>query len=772
MVRTLLTDPGSLGLLACVGIYTLVAIVALLQRGSRGVTADWLALLAVSSASWCLVQLAGRYGDFAGLSPALLNRVPLYAALSLSGLMVHYCRAFLRQGDPGWSWLGLLTAWLILAGLLELNVPQWPSQIPVTPGLMIIRAGMVDAVIIGGWAFMVGGATLITLQAFQGAAQPLHRNRIAYWAPALLLTVTGYGLLFAGHPVLGQGVVMGGVLVTAYATLRHQLRDVRQAARTGLTYGVTVGVLGAAAVGGVAAIERWLATASPLLMLGARVGLVMGLAMAYTPLFGLVRGLVNRLILKRDYDPSRAVRDYSVSISNILDVRQLARVSLQIIEETLGAQSGHLFLVDRKLSAIGQHHAFTLRSVDEGSAPIEGELNESNPVAQYLFKEYRPLTQYDVDLLPRFQDIAVEEREWLAALQADVYVPVYSKGVWIGLFAIGPKRSRDRYFDDDLNLLSTLADQTTVALENARLVDNLIHLNRTLREAYTALDQANRQLEHLDRAKSDFIAVLSHELRTPLSIMVGYSQLLTADPEFTDNTANAPIIEGMNKGATRLQELIELMIDMAEVDNQALTLYHMPVPVEPILRTVAERFGPVTRERSLTITLDPGLARLPEVEADPEMLGKVFYHLIINAIKYTPDGGRIMLFGQAVQPGHPRLAEGGIEVVVADTGIGIDPQYLEVIFTKFYRTGDAALHSTGKTKFKGGGPGLGLAIARGIVEAHGGQIWAESPGYDEEKCPGSLFHVVLPMRSKSGRLLNGAGKPANVTGPAITAPVS
>jgi signal transduction histidine kinase len=86
--------------------------------------------------------------------------------------------------------------------------------------------------------------------------------------------------------------------------------------------------------------------------------------------------------------------------------------------------------------------------------------------------------------------------------------------------------------------------------------------------------------------------------------------------------------------------------------------------------------------------------------------------------------------------------------VVRDTGIGIDPKVQELIFTKFYQTGPAAYHSSGKTKFKGGGTGLGLAIAKGIVTSHGGTIWAESPGYDEATCPGSQFHVILPvMRS-------------------------
>lgn len=129
------------------------------------------------------------------------------------------------------------------------------------------------------------------------------------------------------------------------------------------------------------------------------------------------------------------------------------------------------------------------------------------------------------------------------------------------------------------------------------------------------------------------------------------------------------------------------------------------------------------------------------------MVYKVFYQLVINAIKYTPDGGTITVSGVIVSPGEMNLPEGGVEIIVADTGIGIKPEFLEVIFTKFYKTGELALHSTGKTKFKGSGPGLGLAITKGIVEAHGGRVWADSSGMDEETCPGSQFHVVLPLKT-------------------------
>jgi hypothetical protein len=125
----------------------------------------------------------------------------------------------------------------------------------------------------------------------------------------------------------------------------------------------------------------------------------------------------------------------------------------------------------------------------------------------------------------------------------------------------------------------------------------------------------------------------------------------------------------------------------------------------------------------------------------------LFFHLATNAIKFTPNGGKINIVGRALNPNQRDLPEGGVEIVVADTGVGVAPEFREIIFTKFYQPEeDLNKHSTGKTKFKGAGAGLGLALSKGIVEAHGGRIWVESPGYDDVNFPGSQFHVVLPLR--------------------------
>jgi signal transduction histidine kinase len=126
-----------------------------------------------------------------------------------------------------------------------------------------------------------------------------------------------------------------------------------------------------------------------------------------------------------------------------------------------------------------------------------------------------------------------------------------------------------------------------------------------------------------------------------------------------------------------------------------------------------------------------------------QRLVQAFRNIITNAIKFTPDGGRIDITA-SLQPGQ-NGADDHILVMISDTGVGINEEDLELIFEKFYRAYDPSLHSTGAYKFMGAGPGLGLTIARGVIESHGGRVWAESSGHNMETCPGSTFYVLLPV---------------------------
>lgn len=265
-----------------------------------------------------------------------------------------------------------------------------------------------------------------------------------------------------------------------------------------------------------------------------------------------------------------------------------------------------------------------------------------------------------------------------------------------------------------------------------------------LEHATAELERIQRELERLDKSKSDFISVAAHELKTPLTLIEGYSAMLKevvakeAPPGLKAQIA--PFLEGIERGSKRIREIVDDLVDVSLIDNGMLKLSFQPLWLNQIFRSLSDELAPVLRERRLTLQINqfPGIDRV--IFGDIERLQQVFRNLLINAIKYTPDGGKITIDGQ--------LLPGFVEVTVSDTGIGIALEDQRRIFEKFGRVGSSQTHSSGKTKFKGGGPGLGLPIAKGIVEAHGGSIWVESPGYDEEKCPGSTFHVLLPLREE------------------------
>ena len=309
------------------------------------------------------------------------------------------------------------------------------------------------------------------------------------------------------------------------------------------------------------------------------------------------------------------------------------------------------------------------------------------------------------------------------------------------MLAFGAKLSGHRYTEDDLVTLSALGNQTAVALENARLVDNLMRLNDELLRARSELENTNRALERLDQTKSDFISVASHELRTPLTVIKGYVEMLLenpgADPEVHQ------FIKGINDGAIRLHEIMDSMFEIAQIDARSLQLHLQQIDLGNMIQEVCQAQSKAAMGRKLSLSID--LPVLPNIKADPDSLRKVFQHLVNNAVKFTPDGGKVTITGHVADARPIDLPDGGVEIVVSDTGVGVDPNFRELIFTKFYQAGDLTKHSTSKSRFKGGGSGLGLALSKGIVEAHNGRIWVESPGYDEVHFPGSQFHVLIPL---------------------------
>ncbi len=272
------------------------------------------------------------------------------------------------------------------------------------------------------------------------------------------------------------------------------------------------------------------------------------------------------------------------------------------------------------------------------------------------------------------------------------------------------------------------------------------------------MEKVQKQMERVDKSKSAFISVAAHELKTPITLIEGYASMMEDLLRLGKGVNLDSLLAGMTTGIGRLRSIVDDMIDVSMIDNKLLKLNFQPMQISQMLEALRHEVEETIKKRKLAMEIRSFDGSRQWFYIDAGRIMQAVRNVIHNAIKYTPDGGSITIDG--------RTLPGFIEIVISDSGIGISLDDQAVIFEKFGQLGRVDLHSSGKTKFKGGGPGLGLPIARGILEAHGGSIWVESPGYDEKVCPGSTFHILIPARTESPdsemtRLFNSLESPAN-----------
>jgi len=255
------------------------------------------------------------------------------------------------------------------------------------------------------------------------------------------------------------------------------------------------------------------------------------------------------------------------------------------------------------------------------------------------------------------------------------------------------------------------------------------------------MEKVQHRMERVDKSKSAFISVAAHELKTPITLIEGYASMMDDLLQQDTGTGLGSLLAGMNTGIDRLQSIVDDMIDISMIDNDLLQLNFQPTQIALMVDALCLEVEATLRKRKLAMDIRDFEGNKQWIYLDAARIMQALRNVISNAIKYTPDGGTITIDG--------RTLSGFIEVIIRDTGIGISAEDQAVIFDKFGQLGNVGLHSSGKTKFKGGGPGLGLSIARGILEVHGGSIWVESKGHDEKANPGSTFHILIPARTES-----------------------
>ncbi|MCB0168191.1 MAG: GAF domain-containing protein [Anaerolineae bacterium] len=630
-----------------------------------------------------------------------------------------------------WTSSGLILAvWLTLitnlGGLGRTNL---------VPGLnnSLALAGLI-------WLVSIATAVVSLASEFKQKQSAKRLNRLRYWLTATaLLSVSG--LFFFANPVLftwfGWPLVLTASILISYVIFTYHTLDLS----------LFVGrILFHLAVGGAVAAIFYLSLAATIVISRSTSNTVVVLvwtiilAILLATLTPFVRQFLQRIftwiIFGKQYrDEKEVIKYYSQSVSGALDIQRLADIVVRLMAETLDIKQGVVFVNKR-----GETDKITLRPVSSigFNSTLPGQFNIDSPFIDHFRKDSDAIHQYDIDVLPEFKDIRLKEREWLSNTGMELYVPILRHRELVGVLAFGPKRKGMNYSAEEIYLMKALADQAALAMDSARLFDQLTTTNQEM-------GSLNEQLAGLDKNKADFLSIASHELRTPLTHMHGYARILS---DFSDEELQNPIqvksmIEGIVKGTERMKQVLDIMFDVSEVHIGEMTLFSGPVNLKNVIDQSVRPYLTALDDRRIAFGTN-GFEDAPIIEADGTRLVQAFDNLISNAVKYTPDGGMVTVSCRAIVLDEIGSA---IEVIVADNGIGLNPEYHERVFEKFFRVDDPDHHSTGSTKFKGAGPGLGLTLVKGIVEAHGGKVWVESQGHDETTCPGSKFFVVLPLHA-------------------------
>jgi PAS domain S-box-containing protein len=233
--------------------------------------------------------------------------------------------------------------------------------------------------------------------------------------------------------------------------------------------------------------------------------------------------------------------------------------------------------------------------------------------------------------------------------------------------------------------------------------------------------------KELDEMKSQLLATVSHELRTPLASIKGFATTLLRRDVQWDEISRREFLSIIDEESDRLSELISNLLDMSRVEAGTLRVEPEPTNLLPIIQETVAEFQVMTHEHHFLINLP---TKLPLVLADPRRARQVLRNLVENAVKYSPEGGQIAITAQ--------VGTDAVQTSVADEGLGIEPEHLEHIFARFYQVDSASTR-------KVGGSGLGLSICKAIIEAHQGEIWAES-----QVGAGSTFYFTLSLASPQG----------------------
>ncbi|OGC10923.1 hypothetical protein A3K48_00040 [candidate division WOR-1 bacterium RIFOXYA12_FULL_52_29] len=537
------------------------------------------------------------------------------------------------------------------------------------------------------------------------------------------------------------------------------------------------------------------------------------IAITFIPMRSYFQEITDQIFFRKTIEYRKVLKDVTHALSSVTDLKVLFRLIDQTIVRVMCIKTASVMLLEEK-----QNH-YVVEKTNGLPKTIEGlALAKDNPLIIHLSETKEPVLLDE--LREQFSNRhEKEEREKLAeivkeleGLSAAIAVPAFVKNKLVGILTLGEKMSEEPYSPEDIELISTMAAEAGIAIENAKLYRDIVetkdYLNSIIQNSDDAiftldLDGALltwntgaekifghppvflgksetrefvgrisageeikaleigintkergrvelllscspikgaegkmigaslilkdiSELKKVDQTKREFLSIVSHELRTPLTPIKGYVAILLQGNIGPLEPRQKNALETVLKNANHLQDLIESIIDISRIEaGKPLETEKEPFFLEKMIKESVDNAASLFAARGVAFSFDHGDGNIAVI-GDRKKLVRVMDNLLGNALKFTPTGGKVNVV--------MAREEQSVKISVSDTGIGLDGKNLFKVFERFFQVDSSYTRATG-------GIGMGLAIAKEVVEAHGGRIWAESEGMGH----GSKFIFTLPL---------------------------
>lgn len=535
----------------------------------------------------------------------------------------------------------------------------------------------------------------------------LERLQIKYFFLGMLLTsvfavTTNLILPLSGtskYSSLGPSFSIIMVGFTTYSILKHRLMDINVVLKKGTTYILLIALI--------------FVPSFILILLGQKIffgkinilfslvlsGILFLVAILFNKIKPGTERAVEQILFREKYNYRETLGKFSRAMVSILDLRSLAKRIVETVTQTMGVEKASFFLLNDER---GGFELFESKNIKLTS--IHRALSKNAPLPHYLQKIGEIIIKDELAKgihIPELKEVVQQMND----IEAEVSIPLISKGHLIGILNLSHKFSKDIYSHEDIELLTTLANQASVAVENARL--------------YEDLKKSKSYIRRADRLASlgTLTAGLAHEIRNPLVAIKTLTQLL---PERLDDEEFRNHFLSIASGEVdRISSLLNELLEFARPSDPKLEFED----INSILDGMVLLISTESKKKQIQIIkqYDP---ELPRIKVDREQIKQVFLNILLNAVEATPENGEIRIKTRSFKkPG----GEPYVQIEFTDTGCGIPSEYLEEIFNPFFTT-------------KTTGSGLGLSISNQIVQDHRGYIEVES-----EERKGTSFYVNLPV---------------------------